>query len=372
MRITENANSEMLLANLHKVGVRRLDLLQKLSTGKRVAKASDDPDGVQLILSYQKNLKQTERYLSNVSEAKVWLNETEFALTSIGDQLSQAIEKALRASSDSMGSAERDAIAQDIQSILESVAHDANGKSGNYYIFGGTNVSGAPFELGKSVEEETFTAKPGQAVDLDHTDLADAAVTVTSTDGLTTFVEGVDFEVDRSKGRITALSGGGMADGTDYYVSYDTNSATVLSINEKGTSGDVQREISKGELMKINISGEDVFTDNANTLQALIDLKNALLRDDGSQIRALNADLRKAHDQVIYFTSLTGMRYERLSSVEDELENVKLNIMSMKSEVEDADMAELAVDFEKEETLYNAILKAGARVVQQNLLDYLT
>jgi flagellar hook-associated protein 3 len=372
MRITENANSEMLLTNLHKVGVRRLDLLQKLSTGKRVEKASDDPDGVQLILRYQKNLKQTERYLSNVSEAKIWLNETEFALTSIGDQLSLAIEKTLQASNDTLGSDERDALAQDIQSILESVVHDANGKSGDYYIFGGTNVSGAPFALGKSVEEETFTAKLGEAVDLDHTDLSDAAVTVTSTDGLTTFVEGVDFEVDRTKGRITTLAGGGMANGTDYYISYDTISATVLSINEKGTSGDVQREISKGELMKINVSGEEVFVDKANTLQALIDLKNALLRDDGSRIRALNEDLNKAHDQVIYFTSLTGMRYERLNSVEDELENVKLNITSMKSEVEDADMAELAVDFEKEETLYDAILKAGARLVQQNLLDYLS
>lgn len=69
--------------------------------------------------------------------------------------------------------------------------------------------------------EEEFTASHDVAVALDRSNLVVNRETVQETDGSVTYEYGVDYELDHGSGDIIALSGGGMADGAAYKVTYE-------------------------------------------------------------------------------------------------------------------------------------------------------
>lgn len=74
--------------------------------------------------------------------------------------------------------------------------------------------------LGAAAEtEETFTANVGTAVDLAEDDLVPGSERVTDASG-TVYARGDDYELDRLAGTITATSGGGLTDGSDYTINY--------------------------------------------------------------------------------------------------------------------------------------------------------
>ena len=370
MRVTEKINSQILLSNMNTVGLRRSDLMKKLSTGRNIHAPSDDPEGLKKVLKFDKELKQMDRYLSNIEEARVWLNETESALSNVMDQANSAVSTALRAANDSIGEDERKNLATLIQDVYEAVVIEANRQYNDAYLFGGTVVSGSPFELSTSVEEEQFTGQ-SEPFQLDFTDISGSTVTVTSSDGLTAFAKDVDFTLDRETGKISRLATGSMAEGQTYLISYETKRPMNLTVNADGTDGAVRREIFHDESEQINFSGQSVFIDDNNLFQSLIDLKNGLMRNDQQAIKGSYADLKSSLDQIVRYASQAGMKYERLALSEESLKSLQINLNALKSEVQDADMAQLAIDFEKTETLYSAMLKAGARLMQQSLIDYL-
>lgn len=71
------------------------------------------------------------------------------------------------------------------------------------------------------ITDEDFAAVADTPVQLNHPQL-DPAVNpvVTSLDAVTTYTEGVDYNIDYAAGTITVLSTGSMVDGTHYLVDY--------------------------------------------------------------------------------------------------------------------------------------------------------
>lgn len=365
MRITENTHIASFLENLNGLQNRRSKLMEKLSSGKDIARPSDDPDGVAKLIDIAKELEQFERYQKNINDSKTWLNMTEASLNGIIDQLTKATTVAGRASNDTVDEDTRKNYADQIQQILETVVSEANKKYNDYYVFGGTVSKSPPFKLGNEVSEEQFTAQAGEQVRLDYTDLAEDAVVLTSADGSVTLHENVDFTLDREKGIITGLAAG------DYVISYKTNNPSVVEYTQDSTTGKVFRDIMSQQKIQINLSGEEIFVQGQDVFQTLTDLKNALIRNDAEKIRAVNPGLKKAIDQVIRYTAIAGLKYEHITMVEKDLEKFQLQYVKLQSQIEDADMAELIVKFENNETVYNAFLKAGAKLIKPSLIDYI-
>ena len=70
-----------------------------------------------------------------------------------------------------------------------------------------------------------------------------SSVTVTTTDELTTYVEGVDYTISYTKGTVTVLSTGGMLDATGYYIDYQWQIVDItVKINDV-TTGSVSFEV---------------------------------------------------------------------------------------------------------------------------------
>jgi flagellar hook-associated protein 3 FlgL len=136
----------------------------------------------------------------------------------------------------------------------------------------------------------------------------------------------------------------------------------------QGDLNPIEREINDRERVQINSFGPDAFED---AMQVLTDLADDLRANDGPAIRASIADIDVAHDQMLAQNATVGARTNRIETQRDRLEATQVSLAHLRSQDEEVDMVEAIVRFNSEETVYNASLQAGARVMQLSLLDFL-
>jgi len=146
---------------------------------------------------------------------------------------------------------------------------------------------------------------------------------------------------------------------------------SVVMTNEEAIDGAHIRELLKGDQVQINISGKDVFMEGTNTFESLVALRDSLRNNDSEQIQDAYMQLQDAAKQINRYTSIAGLRYEHITNVEQTLTDFKLQMEGLRSSIENADVAEAAVNYQSLESIYQANLQYGAKILQSSLLDYL-
>ena len=76
-------------------------------------------------------------------------------------------------------------------------------------------------------------------------------------------------------------------------------------------------------------------------------------------------------DQTNVAVTNCGARGSRLELVESRLSSQKTTFETLKSDNEDADLAEVAVQLTSAELTYEAALKGTAKIMQTNLMDFI-
>ena len=146
-RITSNMISRSVLNDLNEVSQRLAKTQQRMSSGKQITRASDDPYGTSRALTLRGDIEGTQQYQRNVSEATAWQNVTDAALSKITDALHRARELAVGGASDSAGQAARSAAAAEIDQLIASVKQEANASYGGRYVFSGTSTDVRPYDV---------------------------------------------------------------------------------------------------------------------------------------------------------------------------------------------------------------------------------
>ena len=119
--------------------------LQQLSTGKRVNQISDDP------AAYANNIKSlaasanVDRYTSNITTLLPMLQTADSALSTVVTSMNKAISLGTQGANGGLTDANRQAIASQVQSVLDGVVSQANTSIQGVYVFAGTANSQAPF-----------------------------------------------------------------------------------------------------------------------------------------------------------------------------------------------------------------------------------
>jgi flagellin len=93
----------------------------RLSTGKRINSAADDPSGLTLATSLDLRARRLSAAVSNIGDAQNVLSIAEGGLGNINGLLSQMVEKIIQAASDTQGASERSAIFQELNQLGEEI-----------------------------------------------------------------------------------------------------------------------------------------------------------------------------------------------------------------------------------------------------------
>ncbi len=168
LRITQRLIVDRILNDLTLQGRRLLELQDQLATGQRVNKPSDDPLAARRAISATTEIAANTQYITNISTIGPYLVETETAIMSSLNLVQRARELTLQGASNTNAQAQRDALAEEIDEVLEQLLVEANHITNDRYVFGGTRTLSAPFVATRNADDEvTAVAYTGNSADIE-------------------------------------------------------------------------------------------------------------------------------------------------------------------------------------------------------------
>lgn len=158
MRITTNMVHRSVLADLNSLTDKLSRTQQKAASGKQITRPSDDPYGTSRAMTLRSALSSNDVYKSNIEDAEDWQNTTEAALDSITQYVHRANDLLIQGSSDTADATSRNALADEIDQIVQGVKETANAQYGDKYVFSGTATATPPYVQGA---DDTYKGDQG-------------------------------------------------------------------------------------------------------------------------------------------------------------------------------------------------------------------
>lgn len=147
MRVTNQMLGQNIMRNLSRT-TREMDLLQRrLSTGYSILAPSDEPGRTAEALRFRSALDQLEMYGQAADDATAWLTAADSALAHLGEVLGRAKELAVQGSSATNDLTALQAVADEVDQLLEDAVQVGNSTHGDHYLFAGMKTRTAPFTL---------------------------------------------------------------------------------------------------------------------------------------------------------------------------------------------------------------------------------
>ncbi len=147
MRITNNMMVQRVLRNITDTAERLTGYHGQLSSGRRLEVPSDDPVGLGTALRLRTGIQEVTRYRANVDDGIGWAESTDAALGHATDILQRARELAVAGANGTLAQQSRDALAREIDQLLEQLVQVGNTAHNGRYIFAGFQTMSAPFTL---------------------------------------------------------------------------------------------------------------------------------------------------------------------------------------------------------------------------------
>ncbi|HOF40934.1 MAG TPA: flagellar hook-associated protein FlgL [Candidatus Hydrogenedentes bacterium] len=154
MRVTTQLLVDRSIRNINNQSNRLLTLQEQLATGLRVNRPSDDPIDARRAVSIRALLGKNEQYLANISMVSSPVAETNTSIETILSSFNRAWELALRGANGTNAQNQLDALALEINQLLEGIFSTANHETNGRYLFGGTRTTTPPYEATRNAEGE--------------------------------------------------------------------------------------------------------------------------------------------------------------------------------------------------------------------------
>lgn len=155
MRITNRIMNNNMLLNLNR-GLNRLNRINtQLGSKKQVNVPSDDPVKAGIILRMNSSIAENEQYIRNNDAAKSWLDASDIVFKDVVEVIHRAKELANRGSSSHLDDTSRQALADEISQLHDSLLQLANSTHGGRYIFAGQQTQTLPFVIDPDFDPES-------------------------------------------------------------------------------------------------------------------------------------------------------------------------------------------------------------------------
>lgn len=334
-RVSENSSVHSINHAVGKTKARLEDIQIKGSTLKRIMKPSDDPIGNVDLLAVRSQNIDAGQYLRNINFAQTSLNFAETSLGELTDILTKAKELAIGQASDIYNPEVRQGVAKEIHQLRLQALGIANKRMGNRYIFSGQKVLTKPF----SEDGQYQGDKNKMFIEVNK----DVYIPINLT--------GNELFFDRLN---------------------EKPSSKLLSPDhvEKPQSDALEADRSPAAIVPATQVAEPQQT-TSSIFDELQSLENALLTDNPDIIQNLLEQMDRSIDRVIAQRTQVGALSNNISNAESNIEKLKLHNEEYKTKIEDADVAELFSNLQKEQNILKASYQASATMMNQSLMDFL-
>jgi flagellar hook-associated protein 3 FlgL len=142
---------------------------EQVSSGLKLNVASDEPDQIGSVLQLRANIAQNNQILTNLGAVQTEANTAGQALESASELMDQAVSLATEGANSDTTPSQDQALADQVQNILEQMVNYSVTNVGGRYIFGGDDDQSPPYQLdlssGNGVDQLTTGAATRQIQD---------------------------------------------------------------------------------------------------------------------------------------------------------------------------------------------------------------
>src|SRR3954451_18449008 len=142
LRVTPKSMEQTAIDGLTRSLARTAKLQEQLASGKSLNRPSDSPIETVSAMQYRSEIRRTQQFQRNADDGINWLGIADNTLTSMLDTVGRARELIVRGKNGNLGATERGNIAQEMQTLKDTLVGQANTKYLDRPIFGGN--SGSP------------------------------------------------------------------------------------------------------------------------------------------------------------------------------------------------------------------------------------
>ena len=129
-------------------------------------------------------------------------------------------------------------------------------------------------------------------------------------------------------------------------------------------------EIGDGIIMSANTPGYQLFNSVDDMLTKVIDGLNDPTAN-GEVIGGFLTDVQKSVGDVLDVRADVGAKQNRIETIENRLSILEVNITKQMSENEDTDYAKTTTEMTTQESIHQAALSVGAKIIQTTLVDFI-
>ncbi|MDR0469256.1 MAG: hypothetical protein LBH09_04715 [Peptococcaceae bacterium] len=355
MRVSDRATARNYLKYLHRAQSKYAEVNQRIASGNRFTKLSDDVSAGSRVLKSRMDRYKAEKQLENTKEAIDELTVGEDALTSINTIVMYIHEKSVqKAKNDPTSEEGRKVLAQEIRAMMEEIVQHANAKYGNRFSFGGTNGYEAPFRVGAD-GRLTYNGIPME----DIRDQLDSAGNKTGKlvydklvdDGmgnmvLSEFEVPMDSEIYYDAALGIKMKGPDIVPDTAFKVSYSGPEVFGYGKDDDGVSNNIYNVLYEVQKAIDNYDLKEVEKWDTK-LASLLEIFRRNLTDIGVKTNFLLDNVKRLEDTVDRYTA----KIDDLMGVDD---------------------AEEATHQMMNDYVLKAVLQMGSRVIPLSLMDFIS
>jgi flagellar hook-associated protein 3 FlgL len=421
MRITENAFIGDFLRNITRSRSRINRLQTQLAAQKKILTVSDDPNAANLIMRLDQSLARVNQYAKNVQDAKSTLQATSLSLTSMTN-IAKGVKDIITGATNAKDQEVLKQLGEQVDQLLEHGLEVANTNFNRKYIFGGTATTSAPYTwagtpprivangnaqklqiaVGDGLTQPVTI--PGQdafpdgtaTLDISFANRLDRNAAVGSTVSLTTPVtdtagiaHNVVFSFTKTGanrwgvttaaavGANASISGGSGELVFDPVTGGPNGESTLLPLTVTPTGATPAPKLivglKVGTLTESTVgAGVAASVRSGSTLlfNRMVELRDKLRNGQAPDVNdyAVFAD---ATEFLMRQEAQAGFLVTNLDNADNYLKVQKEQFLNQRSDAQDIDVAEIGVRLKYEETMLDAALSTGAKIIPHSLLDFL-
>ena len=318
MRITQKNIQRAYLNNLHRNMKQLATSNERMSSGRRLNRVSDNVSDAQRALTVRDKLQRSEQYLRNIDKLQLDLNGQETSLMQMNEIIARAQSLLVNAKSDTNGPSERTILAKELDYLSESIVQLMNVQGVDRPVFAGIDGK-TPIVLG------------------------DGTVLIH------------DENVD------TLVSSGVTGQYIDIGLGLQFNEGAVKE------SSVVRSDTSPLEILGY---GMDDGTPN-NLIRVFQELSKGLKNNDLSGFESLSKKVSSAHDRLLVSLTDLGARNAYLDNTKNRMEIDQLQLTEMQSKLEAVDIESELIQNKSLELTWQVSLQLGSKVLPMSIFDFI-
>lgn len=389
MRITQNTIFNGLRNNLMNNAERLLRAQETVATQKRINRLSDDPVDGGRVLDLNGSIARSKQYLSNIERVSSVANIQDSTLDQVQTLIGNAKELLLKETNQVTSTATtREASRIEIASLSSQMIQVANTRFDGQYIYSGSAtgtpafadarvsvvpaaIAGRAAVTAQKVTDATMLKYHNYQIQFTAGNQFNIMDTTTGTAIASnqSYTSGSPIQFDGMEIQLANNPGAPAAGDT-----YTINSSAPGTY--QGNSQIQNIEVQSATQVQQNIPGNRVFsgvgvTGGVDLFSIMDQINTALSSNDQTAMNDLLTQLDQARTQVSNERAAVGGRTNLLDSIKARQGDIQTSLETLKSNLEDVDVADAMIEMNKQQNTYEATLSAASKIVQPSLLDFL-